>query len=68
MSHLLTASAAVAMPAGGSNAAQVTVHPPRVSFSSQASNGIDAMLAVGIVLIAWAVALWSVSCLSHMAS
>jgi hypothetical protein len=67
MSHLLTASAAVVMPAGGSDAAQAA-HPPQVSFSSQASNGIDAMLAVGIVLVAWAVALWGVSCFSHMAS
>lgn len=67
MSHLLAASAAVVMPAGGSDAGQAA-HPPQVSFASQASNGIDAMLAVGIVLVAWAVALWSVSCLSHMAS
>jgi hypothetical protein len=66
MSHLLTASAAV-VTAGGSDAAQAA-HPPQVSFSSQASNGIDAMLAVGIVLVAWAVALWGVSCFSHVAS
>jgi hypothetical protein len=67
MSHPLTASTAAAMPASGSEAAQA-VHPPQGSFSSQASNGIDAMVAVGIVLVAWAVALWSVSCLSHMTS
>jgi hypothetical protein len=26
------------------------------------------MLAIGVVLVAWAVALWGVSCFSHMAS
>jgi hypothetical protein len=63
MRQLSTARAAVLMPARGSDAAQAA-HLPQVS--SQASNGIDAMLAIGIVLVAWAVALWGVSCLSHM--
>jgi hypothetical protein len=53
-------------PARGSNAAQAG-QLPQVLFSSQASNGVDAMLAIGIVLAAWAVALWGVSCLSHVA-
>jgi hypothetical protein len=68
MRQLSTASAAVMTPACGSNAAQAA-HSPQVSYSPpQASNDADAMLAIGIVLAAWAVALWGVSYLSHMAS
>ena len=62
----LSTAAAIVTPARGSNAAQVG-QLPQVLFSSQASNGVDAMLAIGIVLAAWAVALWGVSCLSHVA-
>jgi hypothetical protein len=63
MRQLSTAPAAVLTSVRGSSAAQAD-DLPRVS--SQASNGIDAMLAIGIVLTAWAIALWGVSCLSHM--
>jgi hypothetical protein len=65
MRQLSTASATVLTPACGSSAARAD-HLLRVS--SQASNGSDAMLAIGVVLVAWAVALWGVSCFSHMAS
>ncbi|MFY9837754.1 MAG: hypothetical protein WAK55_15060 [Xanthobacteraceae bacterium] len=67
MRQLSTASAAAAAlpPVRGSSAARADYLP---QVSSQASNGIDAMLAIGIVIVAWAVALWGVSCLSHMAS
>jgi hypothetical protein len=65
MRQFSTASATVLTPARGSSAAQAD-HVPRVS--SQASNGSDAMLAIGVVLVAWAVALWGVSCFSHIAS
>jgi hypothetical protein len=68
MRQLSTASAAVMTPNRGSNTAQ-TAPSRRVSFSSlQASNGTDAVLAIAIVVAAWAVALWGVGYLSHMAS
>lgn len=57
------APAAVLTSARSSSTAQADILP---RVSSQASNGIDAMLAIGIVLTAWAIALWGVSCLSHM--
>jgi hypothetical protein len=68
----LSASAAVMTPAGGSNVAQAADllnHLSQVSFSSpRASNGTDAILAIGIVLAVWAVALWGASCFSHIAN
>jgi hypothetical protein len=68
MRQLSTAPAAVMTPNRGSNAAQ-TAPSLRVLFSSlQASNGTDAMLAIAIVVLAWAIALWGVGYLSHMAS
>jgi hypothetical protein len=68
MRQLSTASAAVMMPNRGSNTAQAAPSE-RVSFSSlQASNGTDAALAIAIVVAAWAIALWGVGYLSHMAN
>jgi hypothetical protein len=67
MRQLSTASAAIMMPARGSNAAQ-TAPSPQVLFSSpQASNGTDAILAIAVVVAAWAVALCGVGYLSHIA-
>jgi len=72
MRQLSTASATLMMPAGGSNVAQVAdpaVHLSQVSLPSpRASNGTDAILAIGIVLSAWAVALWGASCFGHIAN
>jgi hypothetical protein len=69
MRQLSMASAAVVMtPTGGSKAAHAD-SSQRDSFSAaQASNASDAMLAIAIVVAAWAVALWGVGYLSHLAS
>jgi hypothetical protein len=71
MRELLMASAAVVAPADGPNApraAHLAGHPPQLSSPSpRASDRIDAILAIGIVLAAWAVALWSVSFFSRIA-
>jgi len=71
MRQLSTASAVVMTRAGGLNVAQagnVSTHLSQVSFSSpRASNGTDAMLAIAIVLSAWAVSLWCASFFSHVA-
>ena len=68
MRQLSMASAAVMTPTGGSNAVQADPSQ-RVSFSApQASNAGDAMLAIAIIVAAWAVALWGVGYLSHLAS
>jgi len=78
MRELSMASPAVVTPAGGPNAPQAAhlashpaarlgVHLPQLSSPSpQASDRIDAILAISIVLAAWAVALWSVSFFSAL--
>lgn len=68
MRQLTMASAAVIAPTGGSNGAEAD-SSQRISFSAaQASNASDAMLAIAVVVAAWAVALWGVGYLSHMVS
>ena len=68
MRQLSMASAAV-MPLNGGSITAQAAPSRRISFSSlQASNGTDAILAIAIVVAAWAAALWGVGYLSHMAS
>lgn len=67
MRQLSTASAVITMPTKGSDAAQ-NGPSQRVLFSSpQASDGTDAILAIAVVVAAWALALCGVGYLSHIA-
>jgi hypothetical protein len=63
MRELWMASAAVIAPANGPNMSQAAR-----SSAPPASNTMDAILAIGIVLAAWAVALWGVSYFSRIVS
>jgi len=63
MRELWTASAAVIAPADGPDVSETARFP-----WAQASNRMDAVLAISVVLAAWAVALWSVSYFSRIVS
>jgi len=60
-------TAAITMPAKGSEAAQTGPSPRVLSSSPQASDGADAIFAIAVVVAAWALALCGIGYLSQIA-